>query len=331
MRLFVMLWRTDARAGRQGRRQGCATNLASVLEMRSLLQSRAHKALCAIVSSHVYVGCVDDRFTLIQSGTRLYVVDMPAFTREAFFQAAVLGFGGFAAISLCPPFPTRQLLRCLLDAPEAGWQPEDGSKDDVANFAASLLQRHSAMLQEYFQISIDAGGNIAALPQLIPGYVPIMQLLPMFLLRLTTEVNWSAEAPCLEGICRELAAFYCLRPGAASLHSQAPAHPDNVQTLGGNSSAPGTAAGDDVMGDAEIAAVAALDEEQEQGQGCCRGTCGPRLEKADVADAAAEASVDAALAAAVESNVDALVDDARGRRKRLHWSVRRAATPPLLC
>jgi hypothetical protein len=187
------------------------------------------------------------------------------------------------------------------------------------------------MLQEYFQIHIDAAGNIVTLPQLIPGYVPIMQLLPMFLLRLTTEVNWSAEAPCLEGICRELAAFYCLRPGAAALHAQAPTHPDNVQTLGGNSSALGAAAGDDVTADADIAFVAALDDEQGQGQGCCRGTCGPRLEKADAGDAAAEASVDAALAAVVESSVDALVDDARERRKRLHWLALRAATLPLLC
>jgi hypothetical protein len=288
-----------------------------VLKMRAELQSRAHKALCTIISNHVYVGCVDDRFTLIQSGTRLYVVDMPTFTREAFYQAAVLGFGGFAPIVLCPSFPTRQLLRCVLDAPEAGWRPEDGSKDEVAIFAASFLQKHSAMLHEYFQIQIDAAGNVIALPQLIPGYVPAMQLLPMFLLRLTAEVNWSAEAPCLEGICRELAAFYCLRPGVASLHSQALTHPDNVQTLGGGSITASAAAGDDVMEEAEIADVTAVGEEQ----GCCRGTCAPMLEKGEVADVAAEAGVDAELAAVPECSVDSLVDDARERRKRLHWLV----------
>ncbi len=315
--LFEISLRIHHLPGRQSRRQGSATNLASVLEMRSALQSRAHKALCTIVSNHVYVGCVDDRFTLIQSGTRLYVVDMPAFTREAFFQAAVLGFGGFAPINLCPPFSTRQLLRCVLDAPEAGWRPEDGSKDEVANFAANFLQKHCAMLQEYFQIQIDPAGNIATLPQLIPGHVPTMQLLPMFLLRLTTEVNWNVEAPCLEGICRELAAFYCLRPGVASLHSQAPTHPDNVQTLGCGSNSASAACCDDAMDETQIVESTAVDEQH----GCCRGTCAPRLEKGDAADAAVEAGVDAELAAVVEGNVDALVDDARERRKRLHWSV----------
>jgi hypothetical protein len=309
------------RTGRQSRRQGCATNLASVLEMRDAVQSRAHKALSSIIANHVYVGCVDDRFSLLQSGTRLYVVDMPAFTREAFYQAAVFGFAAFSPINLSPPFPARHLLRCVLDAPEAGWRPEDGSKDEVADFAAKLLQQHSAMLAEYFQIRFDAEGNVTALPQLIPGYVPAMQLLPMFLLRLTTEVDWSAEAPCLNGICREVAAFYCLRPGVAALHSQHPMHPDNVQAL--TSGAGGSAAAGDVaMSAAEAAVVAAMEEEERRA--CCRGTCGPRLEKGDMLDAGVEAGVDAALAAVVEGSVDPLVADARERRKRLHW----CASPP---
>jgi hypothetical protein len=290
--------------------------------MRADIQARAHKGLGSIIASHVYVGCIDDRFTLIQSGTRLYVLDMPSFTREAFFQAAVLGFGAFAPIDLNPPCPIRQLLRCVVDAPEAGWRPEDGSKEEVVGFAASLLQQHSAMLHEYFLIKIDAEGLISALPQLIPGYVPVMQLLPMFLLRLTTEVDWSAEAACLKGICRELAAFYCLRPGVAALHSQAPTHPDNVQTLGGDGSAPSFPGVDFEL---EVAATdgAGLGEEERAllllEEGCCRGTCGPRLEKGDAIDAAMEAGVDDALAAAAESGIDDLVADARERRRRLHW------------
>jgi hypothetical protein len=179
------------------------------------------------------------------------------------------------------------------------------------------------MLAEYFQIRFDAEGNVTALPQLIPGYVPAMQLLPMFLLRLTTEVDWSAEAPCLNGICREVAAFYCLRPGVAALHSQHPTHPDNVQAL--TSGAGGSAAvGDVAMSAAEAAAVAAMEEEERRA--CCRGTCGPRLEKGDMLDAGVEAGVDAALAAVLEGSVDALVADARERRKRLHWCA--PASPP---
>jgi hypothetical protein len=285
--------------------------------MRANMQLHAHKALSSIISNHVYVGCIDDRFSLIQSGTRLYVVDMPAFTREAFFQAAVLGFGGFSPINLRPSFPTRALLRCVLDAPEAGWRPEDGSKDEVADFAASLLQQHSAMLQEYFCINIDECGHITALPQLIPGYVPIMQLLPMFLLRLTTEVDWSAEAPCLYGICKELAAFYCLRPGVAALHSQSPSHPDNVQTLVGSSggtSAPGMTETDGMI-------TTAASDESSDAAGGCREACAPRLEKVDSLDSAIDTGVDSALTAVAESNVDALVADARERRQRLHWCV----------
>ena len=309
-------------SGRSSRRQGCATNLASVLDLRAAVQARAHKALSAIIADHVYVGCVDDRFSLIQSGTRLYVVDMPAFTREAFYQAAVLGFGAFSPINLNPPFPALQLLRCVLDSPEAGWRPADGSKDDVAAFAAALLQQHAAMLQEYFCIRIDSEGNVAALPQLIPGFVPAMQLLPMFLLRLTTEVDWSVEAPCLNGICKQLAAFYCLRPGVATLHSQPPSHPDNVQTLGNHGAGSGVAAADDCMeADETAAGGTAVDVRAGADEACCRGTCAPRLEQGEPIDDVAEAGDDAAAAAGADVGVDVLVDDARARRKRLHWYV----------
>jgi hypothetical protein len=104
-------------------------------------------------------------------------------------------------------------------------------------------------------------------------------------------------------------------------------HPDNVQTLGGSGSGPSFPSGQDVMADAEFAAVAALEE----AQGCCRGTCAPRLEKGDAIDAAMEAGVEEELAAAAESGADALVADARERRKRLHWYSSRRAAQRLAC
>lgn len=40
-------------------------------------------------------------------------------------------------------------------------------------------------------------------------YFPCEAGLPMYILRLATEVEWSAEQQCFRNICRETAMFYC--------------------------------------------------------------------------------------------------------------------------
>jgi DNA mismatch repair protein MLH1 len=44
------------------------------------------------------------------------------------------------------------------------------------------------MLKEYFQLEIDDAGNLLRIPQIIDDYVPDLKYLPMFILRLGTEV-----------------------------------------------------------------------------------------------------------------------------------------------
>ncbi|XP_075561109.1 DNA mismatch repair protein Mlh1 isoform X4 [Pelecanus crispus] len=54
-------------------------------------------------------------------------------------------------------------------------------------------------------------GNLIGLPLLIDNYVPPLEGLPMFILRLATEVNWDEEKECFESLSKELAMFYSIR------------------------------------------------------------------------------------------------------------------------
>ncbi|XP_050747410.1 DNA mismatch repair protein Mlh1 isoform X3 [Gymnogyps californianus] len=54
-------------------------------------------------------------------------------------------------------------------------------------------------------------GNLIGLPLLIDNYVPLLEGLPMFILRLATEVNWDEEKECFESLSKELAMFYSIR------------------------------------------------------------------------------------------------------------------------
>lgn len=74
------------------------------------------------------------------------------------------------------------------------------------------------MLNEYFSIRFDLKTHtckateqkltLTGLPIILKGHSPAPHSLPMFLLRLATEVNWTEEKACFDGICTELGNYY---------------------------------------------------------------------------------------------------------------------------
>lgn len=47
---------------------------------------------------------------------------------------------------------------------------------------------------------------------ILEGFLPDLDGLPLYLLRLASEVDWSTEKDCFLNICRETARFYVLHP-----------------------------------------------------------------------------------------------------------------------
>jgi DNA mismatch repair protein MLH1 len=76
------------------------------------------------------------------------------------------------------------------------------------------------MLNEYFSLDISADGQLIGLPMIIRDYRPQFEKLPMFLLRLGTEVDWESERGCFDGVAKELAIFYCAEPPASEVSQQ---------------------------------------------------------------------------------------------------------------
>lgn len=82
------------------------------------------------------------------------------------------------------------------------------------------------MLLEYFSMEITTDGNLVTLPLILRGYIPSMDKLPLFLLRLGTEVDWLHEQQCFDTFSRELAIFYSLDPPINEAD-----HTDYLQTV----------------------------------------------------------------------------------------------------
>uniref|UniRef100_A0A3B5L3N2 DNA mismatch repair protein MLH1 n=1 Tax=Xiphophorus couchianus TaxID=32473 RepID=A0A3B5L3N2_9TELE len=109
------------------------------------------------------------------------------------------------------PAPLYDLAMLALDSAESGWTEEDGPKEGLAQYIVDFLKKKAEMLGDYFSMEIDQEGNLTGLPMLLDKYTPIMEGLPLFILRLATEVNWDNEKECFRDFSKECSAFYSVR------------------------------------------------------------------------------------------------------------------------
>lgn len=63
-------------------------------------------------------------------------------------------------------------------------------------------------MRDYFGLRINSEGKLESLPALLANHQPCTTFLPIYLLRLATEVQWDSEVECFETFCRETASFY---------------------------------------------------------------------------------------------------------------------------
>jgi len=184
--------------------------LTSIRSLISEMEARSHEELAEVFFNYTFVGCANANFALVQHTTKLYLMNVCSLSRELLFQIGLRRFSNFGTIRLSTPAPLMQLALLALDSEEAGWTEDDGPKEEIAQDGCQMLAERRQMLDDYFSIKIDDDGNLLALPQIIDNYVPPLERLPMFVLRLCTEVDWTEEKPCLRGIVEELALFYQL-------------------------------------------------------------------------------------------------------------------------
>jgi len=185
--------------------------LASIQRLRQVINKECEPMLRKLIANHSFVGSIDRQFALVQHETSLYIINTPKVTEEMFYQIAINDFGNFDVLRLNPPAPISALAEIALDnTEESGWTEADGDKTMLAKFADRLLKEKREMLDDYLSIKIDENGNVLTIPILLEGYVPYFGNLPIFLLRLATEVDYEDEEECFRTLAKELARFYAV-------------------------------------------------------------------------------------------------------------------------
>ena len=142
-----------------------------------------------LLEDHIFVGCIDRSQALIQHNTKLYLVNTTNLTKELFYQIIIFNFGNFGYMRLTNPAPIFDLALMALESEQSGWTQSDGAKEDLAKYVVDLLKTKAEMLLDYFSIQIDAAGNVLALPLFLKNYRPDLYRLPMFLLKMATDVS----------------------------------------------------------------------------------------------------------------------------------------------
>ncbi|XP_063160151.1 DNA mismatch repair protein Mlh1 isoform X2 [Candoia aspera] len=185
-------------------------NLTSILTLQEEINKKANASLQEMLHDHSFVGCVSPQWALVQYQTKLYLLNTTKLSQEMFYQILIYDFGNFGVLRLSEPAPLFDLAMLALENAESGWTEEDGPKEGLAEYIVDFLSKKSEMLKDYFSLEID-GGNLTGLPLLIDNYVPPLEGLPMFVLRLATEVNWDEEKECFDSLSRECAMFCSIR------------------------------------------------------------------------------------------------------------------------
>ncbi|XP_046745958.1 DNA mismatch repair protein Mlh1 [Diprion similis] len=182
--------------------------LTSVLRLRKHVEDNYHEGLRDILSNMIFVGCVDETFALVQSGLNLYICNTPKLLEELFYEIMLYDFENYGVMQFSESVSLSDLAMLGLETEEAGWTEEDGEKEELANSVKELLLEKADMMNEYFSIIIDKKGMLKSLPILLDKYFPSKAGMPLYVLRLATEVDWTAEQSCFDGICRETAKYF---------------------------------------------------------------------------------------------------------------------------
>jgi len=181
--------------------------------------------LSEVIADVAYIGIVDlaRSITLVQHSTKLYLINHSTLAEELFYQLGTRQFGDFGKLHLDPPPSIRSLLELSVPC-ENGISEAGLTVGSVIDTITALLIDQREMLQEYFAMNITENGNVESLPLLLSNYTPNLDRLPLFLMRLGPQVDWTEEKACFQSILRELAYFYTPIPlkllSSSSPHSE---------------------------------------------------------------------------------------------------------------
>uniref|UniRef100_A0A182RW67 DNA_mis_repair domain-containing protein n=1 Tax=Anopheles funestus TaxID=62324 RepID=A0A182RW67_ANOFN len=184
------------------------TRLTSIHTLRQQIESDGDDNLRKIFRELTYVGTIDREQVLIQYDTKMYLAKTQPLAAELFYQLLLFNFGNFERLTFSEPLELKRLVHLALADPNSGYTEEDGPVDELADVIVEKLVDKAPILSDYYNLSIRKDGYLESLPKLLDNYIPSVVFLPMYIVRLATDVEWDDEMEFFQTFSRETAHFF---------------------------------------------------------------------------------------------------------------------------
>ncbi|SOV15531.1 DNA mismatch repair protein MLH [Plasmodium gaboni] len=194
------------------RKYACeADEISSIKKLKMICQEKEKKELTECLKNSIYVGPVDNMHSLIQYKEKLLLIKMPLIIKEVTYQSILNRIGKIPPFQFEPPIPLYDLLLVAINNSYSGFyeNPNYANKniEIVCNELEQIFYTYNEMYSDYFSIIIE-DGCIVTFPACCGEYFPGQEFLPFLFLRLATQIDYSKEINCINGICYLLANFY---------------------------------------------------------------------------------------------------------------------------
>jgi len=189
-----------------------AQKLTSVCELKAAVAMASDPDLTKKLNQSVYVGPATHELVLLQCGATLCLANLTIMARECAYQRLLRKFGGPGSIALKDPLPLQELLKLGILDPRSGYNPAEHAGlevEEVAATFAGLLAGKAEMLSEYLMMEI-AEGKLLSVPNALGLDSDTglnLEGLPLFLVRLCVEGDWTEEKACFRSLCQIAAEF----------------------------------------------------------------------------------------------------------------------------
>jgi DNA mismatch repair protein MLH1 len=189
-------------------REKSVTKLSSINDLKAEVLETFDEGLRTQIEKLNFVGIASRAKALVQCENILYLAETRNLCQELFYQQAILNFENFELIEFDEPISIKELAMIALTMKDCEYTEDDGDMDELAARVETTLMNHRQLLKEYFGVTINIDGELETLPSLISSYLPLMSHLPLFIVRLATDVDYSDEKQCFKSICTNLATYY---------------------------------------------------------------------------------------------------------------------------
>ncbi|ETW15519.1 hypothetical protein PFMALIP_03252 [Plasmodium falciparum MaliPS096_E11] len=188
-----------------------ADEISSIKKLKMICEEKEKKELTECLKNSIYVGPVDNMHSLIQYKEKLLLIKMPLIIKEVTYQSILNRLGKIPPFEFDPPIPLYDLLLVAVNNSYSGFyeNPNYANKniEKVCNELEQIFYTYNEMYSDYFSIIIE-DGCIVTFPACCGEYFPGQEFLPFLFLRLATQIDYSKEINCINGICYLLANFY---------------------------------------------------------------------------------------------------------------------------